>query len=380
MRILQVSPLFYPHVGGIENHVEKLSNRLVEEGHEVTVYTSNIPTSRCHEVIGGLEIFRFKSIFEPLNNPVVPGILLKMIMESNFDVVHVHSHHHLSSNMAVLSKKLNGLPIILTSHGNSNHLVGWKRIIDVAYNKTIAGWMLRSADKVIALTPQHADDLKKLGARQDDVSIIPHGVNLPQINLGTGADKFKEKYGLEDKKVILFVGGLIPRKGLNYLVESMKYINKDTTLLIVGGEIQGHPGVKRSLEKRTKDLGIDGRVFFLGRLGKVDLKLAYISSDLFVFPSIADVFGLVILEAMSYGKCVVASRVPGPSSIIKDLENGVLFEPKNPIDLSKKVNYLLENYDLRMRLGNAARKEVERTYNWDTTFKRILDLYLQSKS
>lgn len=373
MKILQVSSLFPPHIGGIEHHVEVLSNKLVENGHEVTVYTSNVPKSKRYEVINGVKIYRFQSLFSPLNNQFIPGLFLKLISKNRFDIIHVHSHLHISSNITVFSKIFRKRLIILTSHGTVNY-EGWKNNINVFYNKTVAKWMLKSVDKIIALSLKQADILEYLGADPCNITIIPHGIDLSQINLARDTEKFKSLYGLNDKNIILFVGGLIPRKGINYLIAAMKYVKSDSVLLIVGGELQGHPGVKEALEQQVKKLGLKN-VVFLGRVSKDDLERAYVISDVFVLPSISEGLPLTLLEAMAYKKCVVATDIPGNSDVIQNGKNGILVEAGNSQELGEKIDYLLANEGLGGKIGAAARKEVEKKYSWDVAFNKILEIY-----
>ena len=134
-------------------------------------------------------------------------------------------------------------------------------------------------------------------------------------------------------------------------------------------------GVDLVAEINVKELGLEKKVLFLGKLTEQELEQAYLAADLFVLPSLSEVFGLVILEAMSYGKCVIASNILGPSTIIQDNKNGILFEPKNSRELGEKIDYLLANDELRKNLGTAARKEIERNYSWDVTFNKILAVY-----
>ena len=376
MKILQVSSLFPPHVGGIEHHVEALSNKLVENGHEVTVYTSNVPKSKKHEVISGVEIYRFESFFSPFNNQFIPGLFFKLIKKNRFDVVHVHSHLHISSNITVFSKIFRERPTVLTSHGTVNY-EGWKNSINLLYNKTVAKWMLKSVDKIIALSPKHADMLESLGAAHDNITVIPNWIDLNKINLQINTEKlqkFKILHQLSDKNIILFVGGLIPRKGINYLIAAMKYVKPDSVLLIVGGELQGHHGVKKALEQQVKKRGLKN-VLFLGRASKEELEHAYAIADVFVLPSLSEGLPLTLLEAMAYKKCAVVTDVPGNSDVIQNGKNGVLVEPANQIQLGEKINYLLETPKIRERFGKNARTDIEEKYNLDIAIKRILDVY-----
>lgn len=373
MKILQVSSLFPPHIGGIEHHVWALSNRLAEEGHDVTVYTSNVPKSKKYEVLNGVEIHRLTCLFSPLNNQVIPGLFFKLISKNDFDIIHVHSHLHMSSNMTVFSKMFRKRPIVLTSHGIVEYR-GWKNLVKILYNKTMAKYMLKSADKIIALSPTQANILEKLGANHSDITVIPNGIDLNRINLNVNADSFKDQYQLHNKKIVLFVGGLIPRKGVNYLIDAMKQVKSDCIALIVGGELQGHSGAKISLEEQVRKIGLKN-ILFLGKVSNEDLEYAYTIADVFVLPSLSEGLPLTLLEAMSYKKCVVVTDIPGNSDVIQDGENGILFEVGNSLDLGKMINYLLTNEELRKKLGMAARKEIEKNYNWNKNFNRILEVY-----
>src|SRR4030042_1409662 len=167
MRILQVSPFYPPHVGGIEYHVEALSRKLVEAGHEVVVYTSNVPKTGGYEVVHGVEVHRFRAVFSPLNNPVMPGLFLKLLKSSGFDIVHAHGHFHISSGFTVFSNVFARRPIILTSHGAILGYRGLRRAVEVVFNKTVGKWTLRSVDRVMALTLSQARILEGLGAKPD---------------------------------------------------------------------------------------------------------------------------------------------------------------------------------------------------------------------
>jgi glycosyltransferase involved in cell wall biosynthesis len=374
MKILQVTPLYPPHIGGIEKHVSQLSQKLVELGHQVTVYTSNIPKSKEYELVKGVHIYKFNSLCSPLNNQITPALFFKLISKNNFDIVHIHSQVHFSSNITVLSNIGRRCPIILTSHGVPEYKEGWKKTVNILHDKTITKWMFKSTDKIIALSVKHKEILENLGADPDKVEIISNWVDMKDINFNIDVDGFKKLYHLEDKKVILYVGGLIPRKGINFLISAMEYIEKDAVLLIVGSEMKAYKGMKDSLKKQVKDLGLNN-VFFLGSLTDEDLQRAYSVSDIFVLPSTSEIFGLVILESMVYAKCVVASNVSGPSSIIEDHKNGFLFEPGNALQLADKINYSLSNPQVLKDIGQNAKSMVENKYNINITVQKILDIY-----
>lgn len=375
MRILQVSPYYPPHIGGIEYHVEALSRKLAEAGHEVVVYTSNVPKSKKYEVVAGVEIYRFNCPFAPLNNPIMPGLFFKLIRSSEFDIIHTHGHFHMSSNLVAFSNVFTRRPFVLTSHGAILGYKGWKRAVEALFDRTIGEWTLRSANKVIALTPTLANMLEDLGADRSNIVVVPFWMDLNEINPQTDVDKFRSTYKLGDRQTVLFVGRLLPIKGLGYLIEAAKYAKTRPAIVTIGDEAPGYSGTKRSLEEKVRDLRLEGDVFFLGKFSREDLGVAYTAADLFVLPSLGEGIPLALLEAMSFGKCVIATRVPGNLDVVKDGWNGVLVEPRNPAQLAEKIDLLLTDSALRGRLGSQARRDIEQNYNSDVVLKQVLDLY-----
>ena len=377
MRILQVSPYYPPHIGGIEYHVEALSRKLVEAGHEVTVYTSDVPKTRKHEVVDGVEVYRFSCPFAPLNNPIMPGLFLKLIRSTKFDIVHTHGHFHMSSNLVAFSNVFTRRPFVLTSHGAILGYKGWKRAVEALFDRTIGEWTLRSANKVIALTPTLANMLEDLGADRSNIVVVPFWMDLNQVKPRADVEKFRSTYKLGDRKIVLFVGRLLPIKGLEYLIEAAKHAETRPAIVIIGDEAPGYSGTKRSLEEKVRALGLESDVFFLGKFSREDLGVAYTAADLFVLPSLGEGMPLVLLEAMAYGKCVIATDIPGNNDLIKDGWNGVLVEPRNSLELAQKIDYLLTNREIAEKLGAQARRDIEQNYNPDVVLSKVLDLYRQ---
>jgi glycosyltransferase involved in cell wall biosynthesis len=375
LRILQIAPFYPPHVGGIEFHVEALSRKLAEAGHDVVVYTSNVPRTSKPEVSSGVRVRRFAAPLSPLNNPCMPLLLMQLLRSSDFDVVHAHGHFHTSSTFAVLSNVFRRRPMVLTCHGAILEYHGWKRSLERVFNKSVGRWTLRSVDRVIALTPTQADILQELGAPQEKTVVIPSWVETPRVNSRVDVEGFRTAHGLAGKKVILFVGRLLPVKGLNYLIEAAKQAQTSPTVVVIGDEAPGYAGCKESLVQQVKRLGLEERVLFLGRFAREDLEAAYEAADLFVLPSLGEGLPMALLEAMAHGRCAVATNVPGNRDVIRDGWNGALVEARNPAELAHKIDILLGDDNLRASLGAQARRDVERDYSCDVVMKKILDVY-----
>lgn len=378
LRILQVAPFFPPHVGGIESHVEGLSRKLAEAGHEVVVCTSRVPRSARSGRLDGVEVRRFRVPFSPLNNPLMPSLVLELLRRGDFDVVHTHGHYQASSSAAVLSNVCRRRPMVLTCHGATLGYSGWKRWVERVFDGTAGRCTLRSADRIIALTPTQSELLRGLGAPAERIVVVPVWVGLPPPERDGGEAAFRAAHGLADGKVLLFVGRLLPVKGLNYLIEALPLTRTAPVLVVIGGEAPGYPGTLESLVQQVKRLGLERRVLFLGRFEHEALADAYAAADLFVLPSLGEGLPVALLEAMAHGRCVLATDVPGSRDVVKDGVNGALVPARDPGALAAKIDALLADGDLRARLGAHARRDVERKYAPGPVLDRILEVYRQA--
>ncbi|MDD4955818.1 MAG: glycosyltransferase, partial [Candidatus Omnitrophica bacterium] len=172
-------------------------------------------------------------------------------------------------------------------------------------------------------------------------------------------------------RIVFFVGRLVAYKGVDYLINAMKNIN--ATLLIVGDGPE-----KGKLKKLAAKTGVDKKVFFIGKVTDKELSAYYHLCDIFVLPSVNDKeeFGLVQLEAHACGKPVVSTALPtGVSFVNLDGISGLVVEPESPQELAKAINKLLEDEELRCRLGRQAKARVESEFNRKIMAQKILDVY-----
>lgn len=373
MKILQVTALYPPHIGGIENHVFQLSQNLVSRGHEISVYTSNIPKNEKYQITNGVKVHRFNCLFSPMNNQIIPKALFKLIKDKDFDVIHAHGYLHFTTYIAALSTIINKIPLIITLHGTVGDVQyeNWKKYIHLIYDKTFSKWILSHANVVIALTPSQELDLFKFGVKNSQV--VPNGISLTELK-NDGNYSFRKKYGLTDEIIVLYVGGLIPRKGLDYLIDSIKYCENNFVYVIVGGELEGYNGYKSKLISKIGTENIN-KVIFTGKVDTSLLKQAYLESDIFVLPSISEGLPTVLLEAMSYKKAVIASNIPGNSDLIMDNYNGILVKPKDSREIANAINYLIQRPDVRMSLGEHACNTIAEKYTWEKITDSIENIY-----
>jgi glycosyltransferase involved in cell wall biosynthesis len=378
MKIIQVTQRFFPAIGGVETHVYNIAEKLVEKGHEVTVYTSDLlrdnPQIRLRNVkdkVNGIRIRRFKAfkLLPKIEASTVMPSMITALLKEKADIIHAHGYHYFPAYLTALARHITGIPIVLTTHtGPESTMLTLSKL----YDQTIGKFVLKTTDQIITLTKREAKYLTSVGAKFEKISVIPNGVDTDLFSRRTDGYSFREKYGIVGN-IILFVGRLSKVKGLNYLIDAMPEILKETPdaiLVIVGSDF----GVKTELRRRVKQLYIEKKVLFTGPLFGDELVDSYAASDLFVLPSIVESFGLVLLEAMAMGKPVVATNLGAARNLIQNGVEGLTVKPRRPDQIAKAVISLLKDRNLASKMGDINRKIASR-YSWDNITQAISQVY-----
>jgi glycosyltransferase involved in cell wall biosynthesis len=205
----------------------------------------------------------------------------------------------------------------------------------------------------------------ELGVPHNRINVVHNGVD-PQV--------FSPSHSYNSFPVILFVGRLSPRKGLKVLLDALDYLTVPATVQIVGGTADKE--YERRVRERIHQLTTRGlNVRLCGPLSGPELVEAYKNADIFVCPSLIEPFGIVVVEAMSCGVPVVASRVDGLLDIVEDGVNGLFFEAGNAQELVACIEPLLKDENLREKLGRNARETVLARFTWDNVAEQIERVY-----
>jgi len=210
---------------------------------------------------------------------------------------------------------------------------------------------------------------------------IPYGIDTDIFYPQKRDPDLVEKYGLKNKKVVLFVGGLDSAhyfKGINHLLGAFSHLdNKKYKLIIVG---KGN--LRTRYEEMAEELKISKNTIFTGFVSDEDLPKYYNLADICVLPSInsAEAFGMVLLESMACGKPVIASDLPGVRAVTNNGKNGLLCEPGNENDLKEKMERLLTNDSLYCELSQAAINSIKINYDWNRVAKEIIKIYNEALS
>lgn len=374
MKIAQITPYFLPHTGGVERYVYNLSKYLINEGHIVEVITSNIPESRSLDVVDGIPVRRLKCIGEPLRNPLVPSIFFLLNKLKKFDIIHVHNLYS-SLALAIPLLKFCDVPLVLTHHGRLVYGEPLKDTFVKIYEKSIKQIILKSVDNTVVLSESDAQHILLSGLKKCKIDILPNAINPADFAAYIDADttEFIQKYHLEGRKRILFVGEVTNRKGVSILIRSIpplikKVLKEDIVFIIVGsGE---NLSDARAL---ARDLDIESHVVFTGRLPFIDLMQAYRSGDLFVLPALSEGLPTSILEAMYFGLPVVSTDIPGVRDHFIDF--ALLVPPKDEYALADAIHTLLSDANLAKSFSQKGKVLVTSRYTWDRVTKEYETLY-----
>ena len=373
MRICQVSSCFVPSHGGVETFVYNLSKSLVKDGHEVRVITSSrgkLP-SMYHEEIDGIQVVRFPEKHFFLETPILYPIALH-VMKEDYDVLHVHGMVPGLTELAVFIGRLKRKPVVVTYHcdaeNNSRYI---NRAINVGYNAIVKYGLPMMANKIVTTTSSYANTSVGLSRVREKLTVIPCGVGEEYLQYGVPHNGVGES----EPPRLLYVGKLHKYKGVKDLLMAMSAVTREiprAELAIIGdGREREH------LETRARELGLDSNVAFLGWLSKNQLLETFAKSDLLILPSInsrREAFGIVILEGMALGKPVIASRIPGPESVIEDGKNGLLIPPESPTKLAEAIIHLLRNQGIALAMGQAGREKAKQ-FSYDLIAKQYEALY-----
>jgi glycosyltransferase involved in cell wall biosynthesis len=264
-------------------------------------------------------------------------------------------------------------PLIVTFHCDLElpKIIG--KITTAIYQKTFSRYTFRHARKIIVHTKTYGATSRTIW--NFDVSVIPSAVNPKRFRGDIDPGDIIRRHDLEDKKVVLFVGRLVYHKGLDYLIDSAKFMSKDVRYVIVGSG-----DYLDKLQKRVKDKGVEDKVIFTKSVSYDDIPKYFAACDVFVLPSISrlEAFGLVVLEAMASAKPVIVSDIPGVRELIEEGREGLRTEPMNGENLAEKINLLLSDPTLRKKMGESGRKKVEKEFTWDKVVGQIENVYLET--
>ena len=368
MKITQVAPYFYPHIGGVESYVMDLSIELKKRGHEVTVVTARLPGLKEREKVNGLSVIRVKPLFMGFTTPIMPH-LKKTMTELDADIVHGNLPPPITAYYAGKVCKHKGIPFILTYHCDVELPSALGSIAVKLYRKTWGKKTLDYADKLIVTSKSYSATSRDVW--QHEHTIVPNAVDTSTFNPKNDGTKIRKEYGLADKGMVLYVGRLVYHKGLEHLVRASMEV--DNAKFVIVGEGDLRPKLERMIEQNN----LHDKVVLAGKVPEAQLPQYYAAADVSVLPSVArlEAFGIVTLEALASGIPAVVSNIPGVREVVEEGKDGLHAEPMNPTDLAEKIKTLLADPDMRQRMGEYGRKRVVEKFRYAGIAAQMEQIY-----
>jgi len=372
MKILMVSPSYYPIIGGTETVVHELAVNLNEIGVDTDIMTFNM-NCKWNPIWREIKINNIFNIFKiPATNPFYKlGInplyeLLKINVITNltfikrfreYDIIHFHDDVDLSFPISSYFIKK---PKILHCHTIPMTYNSYKKNIISRYLfKNVADYYLCCSCKISSF-------LLKLGLSKSRIKILPYGVNTK---------KFKPSKKKKSDNTILFVGRMDKRKGLHVLLKALNYLKGKVKLVIISPS--GNLKYTENVKNKIKKINEKGKhiITYLGNIDQKTLIKCYQKATLFVCPSLEETLGCVNLEALSCETVVVASNTGSIPDIIHNYKNGILVPKNNPLKLADAIQYLLDNEKNRIKFGKKGRKIIINEYTQDIIVKKLVKIY-----
>lgn len=396
MKVLFYTREYPPNVyGGAGVHVEYLARELSAIMQvEVRCFGEQNESTENLEVkgiaFGGNDFMnstlQLQSVFKTLHTSV-----LMNAEPTNAQVVHCHTWY--AQFAGIVAKLCYGIPLVITTH-SLEPLRPWKRE-QLGRGYDMSSWIektaIEMADAIIAVSKETKQEvLEHFNVDEQKISVIYNGIDLKQYVFVEETDVL-DQFGI-DKTLpyVLFVGRITRQKGIIHLVNAIKYIDKDTQIVLCAGA-PDTPEIGREMEQSVAKVKEErANVIWIDQmLDKASVIQLYSHAAVFCCPSIYEPFGIINIEAMACNTAVVASAVGGIKEVVVDGETGILvpleqqkeapFEPVNPDkfsrDLADAVNKVVSNKELRESMAAQGRKRVETTFDWVAIAEETKSLY-----
>jgi len=390
MNVCFVTPEYFPISGGTGAYVYYLSHSLQKMGHNVHVVARD--TENSESTINGIKVHYVKGVGNALTRywrfaRSASKRIKELNKQNGFDIIHANlplvpsfaipkgsskavvcAVHSTWKGEAIVTKRDNPKEL----NPNEKSMLRFNFILRLFEKR-----LMNRSDALIAVSKYTVNELTDLyGINKNKVHVIYNGVDTELFRPRPNKTELRQEFGLDpEKKIVLFVGRLYHRKGLETLLQSVPPVLKEfsNVKFVISGT--GFKQKEEQLHNLAKELDIEDHVKFLGYVPDEKLPLLYSASDIFMLPAIYENFPFAILEAQSTGVPVISTKVGGIPEFLVNNKNGYLIDPGDPKQLTQKVLALLQNPDHAKEMGTQGRKLIEEKFDWRLITQQVIDLY-----
>lgn len=371
---LKIAMIGQKHVlfneGGVEKVVREISTRLVRLGFDVTCYDrknkhvmdsdEDLPTLSEYNGVKIKDCFTIdKKGLAAVSSSLIGSL---KILFSGANVVHYHAEG--PSAMLPIIKFLSKKKVIVTVHGLDWKRDKWGDGFASKYIKFGEKMAAKYADEIIVLSDGVKKYFKETYNR--NTHFIPNGITQPDI---FDSKIISSKYNLNKDSYFLFLGRIVPEKGIHYLIDAYSEVKTDKKLVIAGGASD----TDSYYEELRKKASNNENIIFTGFVQGQELEELYSNAYVYVLPSDLEGMPLSLLEAMSYGNCCLTSDIEECSDVMEDC--GVTFKQSSVEDLANKLQYLSDSEKVVQKLKLESSPFIIKKYNWDDIVNKTLELY-----
>ncbi|MBI4333580.1 MAG: glycosyltransferase family 4 protein [Chloroflexi bacterium] len=381
MKILHVFDYFSPaRGGGTVTLLYRLCQAQAARGHEVSIYASDFELDQNYaNSLKGVKVHLFHLrltmggfFFMPEMARAVRDHLRE------FDVVHLHVARSYQNILIQRYAGKYGVPYVLDAHGSTPRVVGGRKgfkyllkwLFDIAYGNNV----FRNACKLVAETDVGVSEYKELGLDQGKIVKVPPSFSIQEFSRLPARGVFRDKYGIKEKHVVLFLGRIHWVKGVDFLVESFGELvkSRDDVRLVIVGPDDGH---KTKLEQLIKNLNLPEKVLFTGFLDGSDKLSAFVDADVLVQTSVIEQGAWVPFEALLCGAPIIVTKHTGAGEDVRKYDAGYLVEYQNKTELANLIQYIIDNPDEARKKAAEGRERVKANLSLEKNVENYEALY-----
>lgn len=386
LRILQVAP-YYDEAwayGGIPRVAVCLARGLGHRGHRVTVCTTDARdrTSRASRAAAdtarGVDVRVFRNVSNTLAYrlqlfaPLGLAAFLRR-RARDFDVAHLHGCHHLPGAIAARHLRRAGIPYVLSPHGTAPRIER-RRLAKLVFDATLGRGVMGHAARVLAVTQTERRQLVGLGVSDGSICVVGNPIDLGEFDPPPAPGRFRERFGLGARPLVLFLGKLTERKRVDVLIEAFAALGRAEAALVIAGNDLGAGRKLRWLVQRRR---LEARTLFTGLLPGPARLEALADAEVVVYPSRDEAFGLVPLEALLVGTPVIVADDAGCAEVIARVGGGRIVREGDATALAQAIHAVLDGGRRWRETAAEAGERVREIYGADTVLAGIEQVYAE---